>query len=106
MILRRLRRSYALSPLCPLRSNTVNSQKLEIGPEVRQALDAQRTKLAGVEIPANVEPGLRQSLKEAVDESFVAGYRRVMVVSMLLALLSALSAWLLIAAKTKSEGKS
>jgi hypothetical protein len=52
-----------------------------------------------VEIPANLDPTLRQSLKSAVDESFVAGYRRVMVVSLVLALLSALSAWLFIDGK-------
>ncbi len=78
-------------------------QTLAVVPEVKQAVDAQRTKLAGVEIPANVDPGLRQSLKAAVDESFVAGYRRVMVVSMLLALLSAFSAWLLIDGKTSRQ---
>ncbi len=77
---------------------------IAIAPEVKQAVDQQRTKLAGVEIPANVDHGLGQSLKEAVDESFVAGYRRVMVVSMLLALLSALSAWLLIDGKRQAAG--
>jgi EmrB/QacA subfamily drug resistance transporter len=68
-------------------------------PEVKQALDRQRTKLAAVEIPKDLDPALRQTLKQAVDESFVSGFRRVMVVSMLLALLSALSAWLLIEGK-------
>jgi len=88
---------------------TFNSQldrrlgALDLPPGVRQAVDEQRTKLAGVEIPANLEAGQRQSLKDAVDESFVAGYRRVMLVSMLLALLSGASAWLLIDGKTKRQ---
>ena len=77
-------------------------QTLEIAPDVKQVVDAQRTKLAGVEIPANAPGELRQSLKGAVDDSFLAGYRRVMVVSMSLALLSALSAWLLIDGKRQS----
>lgn len=81
-------------------------QTLAIAPEVKQTVDEQRTKLAGVEIPANVDPALRQSLKQAVAESFVAGYRRVMAVSMFLALLSALSAWLLIEGKIRSPAKS
>jgi len=78
-------------------------QMLRIPPEVRQALDSQRAKLAAVEIPKDVDPALAQTLKRAVDESFVAGFRRVMAVAMVLALLSALSAWLLIEGKTKHE---
>jgi EmrB/QacA subfamily drug resistance transporter len=76
-------------------------QTLEVTPEVRQLVDEQRTRLAGIEIPANLDSGRRQLLKDAVDESFVAGYRRVMLVSMMLALLSALSAGLLIDGKPK-----
>lgn len=86
---------------------TFNSQldrrlgALDLPPRDRQAVDEQRSKLAGVEIPASSEPGRRQLLKAAVDQSFVAGYRRVMLVSMLLALLSGASAWLLIDGKVE-----
>jgi hypothetical protein len=38
-------------------------------------------------------------LKQAIDESFVAGFRRVATVCAALALLSALSAWWLIEGK-------
>lgn len=74
-------------------------QTLGTTPEVKQILDSQRTRLAAVEIPQNVDPALRATLKQAVDESFVAGFRRVMGVAMILSLLSALSAWLLIEGK-------
>src|SRR6185312_9933200 len=68
-------------------------QSLGVTPEVKQALDQQRTRLAATEIPTTVEPALGMPLKQAINESFVAGYRRVALVSGALALLSALSAW-------------
>ena len=78
---------------------------LPLSTEIRRPIDEQRTKLAGLEIPPTVEPDLRQSLKTAVDESFVAGYRRVMMVSLVLALLSGVSAWLLIDGKASKRMK-
>ncbi len=77
--------------------------QLSLAPEVKQAIDVQRTKLAGIEIPGTADTDQRQALKRAVDESFVTGYRRVMLVSMVLALLSALSAGLLIDGKLKGQ---
>jgi hypothetical protein len=74
---------------------------LPVTPEVKQQLDQQRTNLAAAEIPKEVEPSQRTLLKQAVDESFVAGFRRVATVCCALALLSALSAWWLIEGKTK-----
>jgi len=72
---------------------------LAITPEVKQELASQRTRLAAAELPKNVEPAAGQMLKQAIDESFVSGFRRVMAVAAVLALLSAVSAWLLIAGK-------
>jgi EmrB/QacA subfamily drug resistance transporter len=74
-------------------------QTLPITPEIKQSLDQQSTRLAAAELPTSVEPGLRQMLKQAIDESFVTGFRRVAIVSGGLALLSALSAWWLIEGK-------
>lgn len=71
-------------------------------PEVRKALDEQRTRLAAIEVPANVEQAQQQSLKEAINESFVAGFRRVTYVCSALALLSALSALVLIEKKQRT----
>jgi len=70
-----------------------------ITPEVKQALDEQRSRLAAATVP-NVEPALAEMLKQSINESFVAGYRRVAIVSGALALLSALSAWWLIGGKS------
>jgi EmrB/QacA subfamily drug resistance transporter len=85
--------------------HTFNSQldrrlaSLGIPPEVKQTLDEQRSRLAAAEVPASVDATAARELKRAIDESFVAGFRRVMAVAAVLALLSALSAWLLIAGK-------
>jgi len=74
-------------------------QSMGVTPEVKQALDQQRTRLAAAEVPANVEPAVGIILKQSINESFVAGFRRVAMVSGALALLSALSAWWLIEGK-------
>ena len=74
-------------------------QTLGVTPGVKQALDQQRNRLAAATVPTNVEPALAEMLKQGINESFVAGYRRVAIVSGALALLSALSAWWLIGGK-------
>jgi EmrB/QacA subfamily drug resistance transporter len=80
-------------------------QTLGTSPEVTRGLADQRARLAAAEIPKDVDPALGQTLKQAVEESFVYGFRRVMAVAMILALLSALSAWLLIEGKPVGSGK-
>jgi hypothetical protein len=73
---------------------------LRVTPEVRRALDTQRLKLAGAVVPTNLDPIVRTALRKAINESFVAGFRAVMMISAGLALLSALVAWLLINGRT------
>jgi MFS family permease len=71
-------------------------QTLPVTAEINEDLNQQRTRLAAAEIPTDVEPSLRNTLKQAINESFVAGFRRVAMVCGVLALLSALSAaWLI-----------
>ncbi len=57
----------------------------ELPPDVRQALDAQRTKLAGAETHDS-------RARRAIDESFMAGYERVLWGAAALAVASAISA--------------
>ncbi len=61
-----------------------------------QSLEAQRTKLAAVVPSGDQDPSTRQLLQRAVDESFVVGFRSVMAIGATLALLSAVSAAVLI----------
>jgi MFS family permease len=80
-----------------------NLPALAVAPEVKAVLDNQRSKLAGVELPKNLDPSTQSLLKQAVDESFVTGFRRVMAVAAGLALLSALSALFLIEGKARQK---
>ena len=72
---------------------------LHLAPGVSHLIDAQRTRLAGITIPPNVSGETQAALKRAIDESFVSAFRLVSLLGAVLALLSALSAWLLIAGK-------
>jgi EmrB/QacA subfamily drug resistance transporter len=64
--------------------------------EIRKALDSERIKLAAAEIPASVDKATRDLLKQTIQDSFVYGFRAVLLVSAALALISSLLAWLLI----------
>jgi EmrB/QacA subfamily drug resistance transporter len=72
---------------------------LNLSPEAQQTLDERRTKLAATEPPESLDAATRETLKQAIDEAFVYGFRRVMIVAIVLALLSALSAWVVIEGK-------
>jgi hypothetical protein len=75
---------------------------VELSPEVRRVIEAQHVKLAGAELSiAEEQP--RLALKRAIDESFVFGFRLVMMTSPGLALASALVAFTMI---ETSENKS
>jgi hypothetical protein len=75
--------------------------KLELSPEVRQALDEQRVKMAGAEVPADVSDETRAALEAAIAESFVGGFRLVVWIAAGLALLSAVAASLMIEGKRR-----
>ena len=81
-------------------------QTLGTTPDVVKQLDQQRTRLAAAEVPATVAPALGKMLKQEINESFVAGFRRVTMVCCALALLSGLSAWFLIDGKKIANKKS
>jgi ABC-type multidrug transport system fused ATPase/permease subunit len=72
---------------------------LESSPEIRRVIDAERIKLAGAELSSSADERSRLALKQAIDESFVFGFRLVMLTSLGLALASALVASLMIESK-------
>jgi EmrB/QacA subfamily drug resistance transporter len=72
---------------------------LDLTTEARSSLDSQRVKLAGTEIPANLEAQTQSEVRQAIAQSFVHGFRLLMMVAAVLALLSALAAWLMIDGK-------
>ncbi|MDB6123680.1 MAG: Drug resistance transporter, EmrB/QacA subfamily [Pedosphaera sp.] len=71
---------------------------------MKGTLDQERVKLAGAEVPGGLEPEMRATLKRALDESFVTGFRRVMTASAVLALMSSFVAGWLIEGKRSGAG--
>jgi len=58
-------------------------------PEAVQAVEKQRDKLAGIELPSDLEPQARNALEHAIGESFVEGFRMVMILGAALSFASA-----------------
>ena len=75
---------------------------LAVPADVLQGLTAERAKLGAMQVPDSLDAGMRAELQAAIAESFVAGFRQVMVLSALMALASAAIAWAMIAAKNSS----
>ncbi len=71
---------------------------LALPADALHALATERAKLGAMQVPASLDAGVRSSLRAAIAESFVAGFRWVMALSALMALASAAIAWLTIAA--------
>lgn len=69
-------------------------RQMQAPPELVAHLDTQRSRLAAAEAPAGLDAASAQAVKAAVQHAFVAGFRWVMGISAVLALLSAASAWL------------
>jgi EmrB/QacA subfamily drug resistance transporter len=63
--------------------------RVDLAPEIRRFIDEQRVRLAGVELPSGIDERARVALKQALNESFVFGFRRVMLTAVGLALMSA-----------------
>ena len=70
--------------------------RLDIPPEVRRSIDNQRVRLAGAEVPPGMDDPTRVALRQAINESFVVGFRVVMMTAAGLALVSAICALIMI----------
>lgn len=71
---------------------------MQLAPELARAMNDQRTRLAGAEIPSDAPATTRVQLRDAIDRSFVLAFQRVMWIGASLAVLSAVAAVLLIGA--------
>lgn len=74
---------------------------IELTSSAREALSSQRNKLAGVELPGELNPKARAMVTRAIEESFVGGFRVVLGLGAILAIGSAISAAVLIRAKSR-----
>jgi predicted MFS family arabinose efflux permease len=81
-------------------------RKIPLPPSTSSSLIAQRFNLAGVNIPANLDSTTQDAVRQAIDASFVAGFRELMLISAALAVLSAVAAALLIRSSNRPTPKS
>ncbi len=66
---------------------------------IMQQLEANASKLGGLQVPAGVDDHIRTAIREAIKEAFVFGFRIVMLICAGLSLASAAMAWLMIQKK-------
>jgi EmrB/QacA subfamily drug resistance transporter len=78
-------------------------QSLDLPEETRSALEAQTSRLATINIQGELKAETKQAVKLGIEESFVSGFRVVILIAASLALMSALFAWLLIEGKAQPE---
>ena len=69
---------------------------ITLPPDARQQLNAERIKLAAMQIPSGMNEEIRTALRQTVNECFVFGFRRVMLTGAALALASSLVSALMI----------
>ena len=69
---------------------------------LQASVEHQRQKLAGIELPPGTTREEADAARAVIAESFVAGFRRVMLLCAGLALLSAFAAWRFIGARGKA----
>jgi len=72
---------------------------LPLPASVRAALAAQSARLAGIQLPAGLDIGVRQALERLIATAFLGGFRAAMLIGAALALASAVTAALLIPGK-------
>ncbi len=72
---------------------------LDLPPDARQQVEAEKLALGAAEAPENLDAGSRVAVERAIDEAFVSGYRVVMLAATAAALASALGAAVLIEGK-------
>jgi EmrB/QacA subfamily drug resistance transporter len=75
--------------------------RIDLEPQIRLAIESQRVKLAAIEIPQGVDTRLREEITQAINDSFVAGFRLVMIAASGLAILSSATAKFMIEDKPK-----
>jgi EmrB/QacA subfamily drug resistance transporter len=72
---------------------------------VKQSVLEHRNRLTQIDPPKGLTADQQHALKQAIDESFLAGFRWVMVISAALALFSAISAWAMIEGRSRQSAK-
>jgi EmrB/QacA subfamily drug resistance transporter len=79
-------------------SNSLKNRlaQLSLAEDYKNAVLAQSMKLGGLEVPKELSQSDQEALRQAIGESFVAGYRLVMIIAACLAFTSAICSWFFI----------
>ena len=77
-------------------------ESARIPAEVREEIRSQEPKLAAIDIPKSANAAQREAVSGAIGQSFIAGFRLVMAMGAILALLSAVCAWLILDRRSRS----
>jgi EmrB/QacA subfamily drug resistance transporter len=72
---------------------------LALSPKLKETLDAERSKLAAMTLPPEIAPATHAQITHAIHNSFVSGFRSVMLIGAALAVGSAFASLLLIRGK-------
>lgn len=72
-----------------------NLARFSLPPAILHDLQTNEIKLAGLQVPADLDPTVTTSIKKSIGESFVFGFRIVMLICAALSLASAAVAWLM-----------
>ncbi|HXQ33525.1 MAG TPA: hypothetical protein VN843_05840, partial [Anaerolineales bacterium] len=72
----------------------------QLAPDILQYVRANEIKLAGLDLPSNVDVDTRALIRMSISNAFVFGFRTVMLICAGLSLASAATAWAMIPTKT------
>jgi EmrB/QacA subfamily drug resistance transporter len=75
----------------------------KLPPSASQSLQTQRSKLAAIALPEELAASTRQVIDRAIAESFVDAFRVVMATGAMLAIASAIAAWIFISRVAREE---
>lgn len=81
------------------RDLTNRLDSLDLQPDVRTAVEVQTSDLAAAEPPTGIDEPTRLEIQNAIDTSFLSGFRTVMLIAAAMAIASSLAAFLLIEGK-------
>jgi len=73
-----------------------NLARAQLPPALVETVAQQRSMLAAIELPANIDEGVKVAAREAIADAFVAAFRLISITAALLAAASAVIAWTLI----------
>ena len=78
--------------------------RLPLSAGVLRQIDANETRLAALQVPAGLDPGTAATIRSAISQAFVTGFRLVMFLCAALALAGSMVAWHLIPKQVDQEG--